>query len=57
VNLLPSLDPAGPARWDAQTRLDYRVRESTTFALSVAVQDRPERPTLVTGRAELRAFF
>ncbi len=57
VNLLPTLDPAGAPRWEAQSRVDYRVRESSTFGLSVLVQDRPERPTVVTGRAELRAFF
>ena len=57
VNLLPSADPAGSPRWEATARGDYRVRESTTAALTVDVRERPGRRALVTGRAELRAFF
>jgi hypothetical protein len=56
-SLLPSALPAGAPRWDSQTRVDYRVRESTTFGLSVNAQEWPDRPSLVTGRADLRAFF
>jgi hypothetical protein len=57
VNLLPSVDPAGAPRWEGSARADYRVRESTTAGLSVVVRERPGRPALATGRAELRAFF
>ena len=57
VNLLPSADLAGAARWEASARSDYRVRESTTASLSLEVRERPGRTALTTGRAELRAFF
>ena len=57
LSLLPTLDPTGAPRWEVQTRFDYRVHETTTFNLSVNAQDRPGTRTLVTGRAELRAFF
>ncbi len=57
LSLLPTLDPVGAPRWEAQTRVDYRMHESTTFSLSVNGQERPGLRTLVTGRAELRAFF
>jgi hypothetical protein len=57
VGLLPSADPAGAPRWEGTTRFDYRVRESTTAGISFNVRERPERPALYTGRAELRAFF
>ncbi len=57
VSLLPSRDPAGPARWDASGRLDYRVRVSSTASATVGVIERAGQRTVVTGRAELRAFF
>ena len=57
LSLLPTLDPVGVPRWEVQTRFDYRMRESTTFGLTVNGQERPGTRTLVTGRAELRAFF
>jgi hypothetical protein len=57
VNLLPTVDPAGAPRWEGTARADYRVHESTTAGLSLSVQERPDRPTQTTGRAELRAFF
>jgi len=57
VSLLPQQDPAGPPRWDANARLDWRVRESSTAGGSIGVIDRPGRKTVVTGRAEVRAFF
>ncbi|MBI5711568.1 MAG: hypothetical protein HZC42_14885 [Candidatus Eisenbacteria bacterium] len=57
VGLLPSAEPAGAPRWDGTARLDYRVRESTTAALSLNLRERPGRAAVVTGRAELRAFF
>ena len=55
--LVPSADPAGAPRWEGSSRLDYRVRESATFALSLNGRDRYQRPALSTGRAELRAYF
>lgn len=63
IALVPGIDPAGAPRWDGTVRGDYRVHESTTFSTSVTVRDRSgqplglARPTEVTGRAELRAFF
>ena len=57
LSLLPTLDPIGAPRWEVQTRFDYRMHETTTFGLSVNGQERPGTRTLVTGRAELRAFF
>ncbi len=57
VTLLPTADPAGIARWETNTRFDYRVRESTTIGIAVGVVDRPPLKTITTGRAELRAFF
>jgi len=57
LSLLPTLDPVGAPRWEVTSRLDYRVHETTTFGLSVNGQERPGARTLVTGRAELRAFF
>ena len=57
VGLLPSAEPAGAPRWEGTTRLDYRVRESTTAGVSFNVRERPGRAALTTGRAELRAFF
>ena len=55
--LLPSVDPAGAARWDARARFDLRLHESTTFGVSGDLRERPDRPTVVSGRAEVRAFF
>jgi hypothetical protein len=63
LSLLPSIDPAGAPRWEATTRADYRLHESTTFSTSFSVRDRtgqvlpPARTTEMVGRAELRAFF
>jgi len=57
VNLLPTADPAGVPRWEATARADYRVQENTTASLSLDMRERPGRPALTTGRAELRAFF
>jgi hypothetical protein len=61
--LLPSIDPAGAPRWDGSVRADYRLHETTTFSTSFTVRDRSGqilatgRPTELTGRVELRAFF
>jgi hypothetical protein len=57
TSLFPSVDPAGHPRWEGISRLDYRVHQSTTLGVSLTARDRPARPTQVTGRAELRAFF
>ena len=57
TSLLPSRDPAGPPRWEASGRLDYRVRESSTASATVSAIERTGQRTVVTGRAELRAFF
>ncbi|HEY2956246.1 MAG TPA: hypothetical protein VGK89_13490 [Candidatus Eisenbacteria bacterium] len=57
ATLLPVLDALAPARWEGTSRFDYRVRESTTVALSLALRDAPRGGTITTGRAELRAFF
>jgi len=55
--LLPSADPAGAARWDGTGRFDWRLHETTTFGINSSVRERPGHKTLVTGRAEVRAFF
>jgi len=55
--LLPTSEPAGPARWDATSRLDYRVHETTTVGFQMGVIDRPAQKTRVTGRCEVRALF
>jgi hypothetical protein len=55
--LLPSVDPAGAPRWEGSSRLDWRLHESTTFGLQANVRERPGRASIVTGRAEVRAFF
>jgi len=55
--LLPSADPAGAPRWEGNSRLDWRLHETTTFGLQASVRERPDRPATVTGRAEVRAFF
>jgi hypothetical protein len=55
--LLPTSEPAGPARWDATSRLDYRVHETTTVGLQMGVIDRATQKTRVTGRCEVRALF
>jgi hypothetical protein len=57
VGLLPSTEPAGFARWDGTARFDLRLHETTTFGVSGNVRERPDHPTVVTGRAEVRAFF
>jgi len=57
LSLLPTSDPAGPPRWTASGRLDVRVRESTTAGVSLDGTERVGRRTVVTGRAELKAFF
>jgi hypothetical protein len=57
VALLPSAEPAGFARWDGTARFDLRLHETTTFGVSGTLRDRPGRATVVTGRAEVRAFF
>lgn len=57
VGLLPSAEAAGAARWDATARFDWRLHETTTFGLDGSVRERPGRKTVVTGRAEVRAFF
>ncbi|TMQ55260.1 MAG: hypothetical protein E6K72_06695 [Candidatus Eisenbacteria bacterium] len=54
---LPGSDPLGTPLWEGTSRFDYRLHESTTFGLSVALRDVPHRAPLATGRAELRAFF
>jgi len=57
LGLLPSVDPAGAARWDGSARFDLKLHETTTFGLSGNVREFPNRAALVTGRAEVRAFF
>ncbi len=57
VTLLPGVDPAGAPRWDGTLRFDLRLHASTTMGLLAAVKDYPDRPTITTGRAEVRAFF
>jgi hypothetical protein len=57
VGLLPSVDPAGFARWDGTARFDLRLHETTTFGVSGNVRERPGRAAIVNGRAEVRAFF
>lgn len=57
VSLLPSAEAAGAARWDGTVRYDQRLHETTTFGLETNVRERPGRKTVVTGRAEVRAFF
>ncbi len=57
LGLLPSADAAGAARWDGTVRFDYRVHQSTTIGFDTSVRERPGRKTVVTGRAEVRAFF
>jgi hypothetical protein len=47
----------GAPTWLVRTRFDYRVHETTTLSLSADDSQRPGVPALVTGRAELRAFF
>ena len=55
--LLPTAEAAGAARWDATARFDYRVHQTTTCSLDASVRERPGHRTVVTGRAEVRAFF
>jgi hypothetical protein len=57
ASLLPTADLTGVPRWEATARADYRVHESTTAGVSFNLRDWPDRGTLTTGRAELRAFF
>lgn len=57
LGLLPSAEAAGAARWDGTARFNYRVHETTTFNLDAGVRERPGKRTVVTGRAEVRAFF
>jgi hypothetical protein len=57
VGLLPSADPAGFARWDANAHFDLRLHETTTFGLGATLEERPGRATRLDGRAEVRAFF
>lgn len=57
LGLLPTADPIGAARWDATARFDYRVHETTTIGFDTQVRERPGHRTVVTGRAEVRAFF
>jgi hypothetical protein len=57
LGLLPSAEPAGAPRWDVTGRFDYRVHETTTIGFDTSVRERPGRRTVVTGRAEVRAFF
>ncbi len=57
LGLLPSAEPAGAPRWDVNGRFDYRVHETTTLGFDTSVRERPGHRTVVTGRAEVRAFF
>lgn len=57
LGLLPTADPIGAARWEVTTRFDRRVHESTTVGLEAQLRERPGHRTVVTGRAEVRAFF
>jgi hypothetical protein len=55
--LVPSIDPLGPPRWDANARFDYRLFEVATVGMTILYQERPNQPTQLNGRAEVRAFF
>jgi hypothetical protein len=55
--LVPSIDPLGPPRWDANGRFDYRLFEVATVGMTILYQERPNQPTQLNGRAEVRAFF
>ena len=57
VGLIPSAVSADAPRWEGSTRFDYRVHESTTLGIAVNGRERRDHAPLVTGRAELRAFF
>jgi hypothetical protein len=57
VGLLPSADPAGAARWEANARVDYRLRASTTVGMAFSSREYPGRRARYDGRAEVRAFF
>jgi hypothetical protein len=57
TTLLPTSEPAGPARWDASSRLDTRVHDTTVVGLQLGVTERAGQKTRVTGRAEVRALF
>jgi hypothetical protein len=57
VGLLPSADPAGFPTWEANARLDYRVRRTTTVGMSYSLRAFDGRRVLSNGRAEVRAFF
>ena len=49
----------GTYGWDYVSvgRFDYRVRESSTASVSLGALERRGQKAVVTGRAELRAFF
>ena len=55
--LLPLGDPLGVPRWESTTRFDYRLRDQTTFGISLTSRDRDHHAPEHEGRAELRAFF
>jgi hypothetical protein len=55
--LLPSPEPADAPRWEGTLRFDLRLLEGTSAGVSFAAQERPGRETIMTGRAEVRAFF
>jgi hypothetical protein len=57
VSLLPTATEVGVPLWEASTRVDYRVHQSTTAGLTLSARERTGRSALVSGRAELRAFF
>ncbi len=57
TSLLPTSEPAGPARWDVSSRVDTRVHETTVVGVQLGVTERDGRKTRVTGRAEVRALF
>lgn len=57
LGLLPTADPIGAARWDATARFDWRVHTTTTIGFDTQLRERPGHRTVVTGRAEVRAFF
>jgi hypothetical protein len=57
LSLLPTPDPADAPRWEGTARFDLRLIEGTSAGVSFVAQERPGRETIVTGRAEVRAFF
>ena len=55
--LLPTPDPADAPRWEGTMRFDLRLLEGTSAGVTFTAQERPGREAIMTGRAEVRAFF